>query len=226
MNHTSQFGKTGTASLQDTSRWRRGVLALLWRALPLSAATAFEVTDGIVPHASDWRPAEITVPRVPPFVAALAANGGVRLLTLEQIRTQFVAAGANWPATQHRHTEFLVADHGWFQRFLDWQHYFLWEFDHRYQREGFDCDDFSVSMMAFVDLAMLRAGMHSQAAVVGRLVVRQKNRWANAQAGGGTHEVILIATDHGLTVVEPQNRWTIPLEDYPNRAHILRLILN
>ena len=199
-------------------------LALVASALPVAAAE-FDVTDGTVPRASAWQPAQIEVQRVPSFVPAAAPGGAIRVLTLDQIRAEFRAAGANWPATQHRHTEFVVADSDWFGRFLEWQHYFLWQFDHRYRREGFDCDDFSVSMMAFVDLAMLRAGLHARAAVVGRLVVSQKNPWADVRAGG-KHEVVLIATDRGLTVVEPQNRWTVPLRDYPNRTHILRLILN
>ena len=72
---------------------------------------------------------------------------------------------------------------------------------------------------------MLRAGIHAQPALAGRLIVWQRNSWANTRAGG-MHEVILLATNRGLHVVEPQNGSIVPLADYPNRAQLWRLILN
>lgn len=200
------------------------LLAFASSILPLPV-DAFEATDGMIPPAKEWRPTYAAVPRVPPFEPAMAESGEPLMLTLEQIRTQFAAAGANWPVLRHRHEVFLVADHGWLRRFLDWQRHFHWKFDHRYQPEVFDCDDFSVNMLAFVDLAMLRVGVHAQSALVGRLIVQQRHGWAKARAGG-MHEVVLIATTRGLHVVEPQNGTMIALADYPNRTHLRRLILN
>lgn len=206
-------------------RLRAGLLlALASSVLPLSA-TIFEATDGKIPAAEEWQPAYVAVPRVPPFEPATAGSGEPLVLTLEQIRAQFAAAGANWPVLRHGQDAFLAADHGWLRRFLDWQRHFHWQFDHRYQAEAFDCDDFSVNMLAFVDLAMLRAGSHAQPALVGRLIVWQRNSWAKTRAGG-LHEVVLFATDRGLQVVETQNGSLIPLAEYPNRQHLWRLILN
>lgn len=212
-----------TSSLSQ--RLRTGLLlAFASSILPLPAA-AFEATDGMIPPAKEWRPTYAAVPRVPPFEPAMAGSGEPLVLALEQIRTQFAAAGANWPVLRHRHDVFLVADHGWLRRFLDWQRHFHWSFDHRYQSEVFDCDDFSVNMLAFVDLAMLRTGSHAQPALVGRLIVWQRNSWARTRAGG-LHEVVLFATNRGLHVVEPQNGSLIPLAEYPNRMHLWQLILN
>jgi hypothetical protein len=196
-----------------------GAFVLMASVLGLSAAEPFDVIDGIVPHAREWRSKYVTVQRVPPFVATAT------LLTVEQVKLRFAAAGANWPETRHRQTEFLVADHGWLQCFLDWQHAFQQQQNLRYRRESFDCDDYGMSMMALVDLALLRAGTLSRTALVGRLAVEQRERWAGTRAGG-MHEVILVATERGLLVVEPQNGRTIELKDYPNRSHFRRLILN
>ncbi|MBI2516479.1 MAG: hypothetical protein HYV95_06135 [Opitutae bacterium] len=204
---------------------RLAVLAIALGCLPLPAAAAFDVNDEIVPHAEGWRPAYTTVPRVPAFTAAVSARGGPVVLTLDQIRAQFIAAGANWPVMWHRSSDFLVADHDWLRRFLEWQRYFHWRSDDRYRREVFDCDDFTVRMMAFADLALLRAGAPARPVLIGRLVVRSRHVWANIRAGG-LHEVILCATDRGLHVVEPQNGTIIPLADYPNRTGFRMLVLN
>lgn len=200
------------------------VLTLALGVPPLPAAI-FKATDGVIPPADGWQPAYAAVPRVPPFEPALTGTGEARVLTLEQIRARFSAAGANWPVLQHSRQEFLVADHRWLRRFLRWQEQVKGKFDHRYRREVFDCDDFAMGMLAFVDLAMLRSGTHAHPALVGRLIVEQRRRWANIPARG-LHEVVLCATSRGLQVVEPQNGAVVPLEEYPNRAHLRWLILN
>lgn len=195
---------------------------LLLMAAPTLRSAAFDATEGTVPHAVDWRPMHRTVPEIPAFVAA---TGKSAVLTLEQVQTRFRAVGANWPIVRHRSREFVVLDHGWLRRFLEWQRHFRWKFDHEFQAELLDCDDFSLGMVAFVDLAMLRAGAQSSTALVGRLVVHQAVTWANVRAGA-LHEVVLVATDRGLFVVEPQNGQMVELENYPNRAHLRWMILN
>ena len=195
---------------------------LLLVAAPTLRSAAFEATEGTVPHAVDWRPTHRAVPEIPAFEAA---TGKSAVLTLDQVRARFTAAGANWPIMRHRSKEFVVLDHGWLHRFLEWQQHFRWKFDFEYQAELMDCDDFSLGMVAFVDLAMLRSGSQSSAALVGRLVVHQAVTWANVSAGA-LHEVVLVATGRGLFVVEPQNGQMVELENYPNRAHLRWMILN
>ncbi|MBI3884645.1 MAG: hypothetical protein HY302_02785 [Opitutae bacterium] len=198
------------------------LLALLLTVSPTLRSAAFAGTEGLVPHAADWRPKHRTVPEIPAFEAAAGKSA---VLTLDQVRARFTAAGANWPIVRHRSREFVVLDHGWLRRFLEWQRHFRWKFDHEFQAELLDCDDYSLGMVAFVDLAMLRAGAQSSPALVGRLVVHQAEAWANVGAGA-LHEVVLVATDRGLFVVEPQDGRMVELENYPNRAHLRWLVLN
>ena len=218
-------------SARADQRWlwsaagRRGGLALVVFALTASVHASFDVRDGIIPPAAERSTGTLTLPRIPAFVPATDARGEISVLTLEQIRAGFAAAGANWPAVRNRHTRFLVLDQAWLTGFLAWHEYFLWKFDVSFQAEVFDCDDFAVSMLAFVDLSMVRSGRHAEAALIGRLTIEQKKNWALTPAGGW-HEVILCATQQGLQVIEPQNGRMIALKDYPNRTSIIRLILN
>lgn len=200
----------------------RALLTLFLVASPTLRGAAFAGTEGIVPHAADWRPKHRAVPAIPAFEAAA---GKASVLTLDQVRVRFAAAGANWPIIRHRSNEFVVLDHGWLRRFIEWQQHFRFKFDHEFQAELLDCDDFSLGMMAFVDLAMIRAGAQSSVAFVGRLGVQQAKTQTKARAAA-LHEVVVVATDRGLFVVEPQTGQMVELENYVNRAHLRWLVLN
>jgi hypothetical protein len=81
-----------------------------------------------------------------------------------------------------------------------------------------DCDDFADAF----DLAaswQARSCNVEAAPVVGCIVVRQVNAWADVPAGG-RHALNCVETDDGTYIVEPQNGLYCPIALYPNRAHI------
>jgi hypothetical protein len=108
----------------------------------------------------------------------------------------------------------------WLDRYLTW----TWEAAKaagvRYTPESFDCEDFSRLFDSIAGLAAAKAGVH-MAPLIARIVVQ----WD----GTARHELVAVATDAGLVVVEPQpdagpfRVW--PLEEYARRRPVLAITL-
>jgi hypothetical protein len=89
--------------------------------------------------------------------------------------------------------------------------------------EGFDCDNFSElfrNEMAIANHLAGRSALGEVACAV--LVVEQQRSFGRVAAnrGGGLHSLVLVRTDNGWRVIEPQTLKVASLDRYPNRNHI------
>jgi hypothetical protein len=89
--------------------------------------------------------------------------------------------------------------------------------------ESRDCDKFAKVLTLVFEMVCAEAGIKAQALAL-RVHVKQQQAWAKVRAGGG-HAVVAIHTTEGPVVIEPQNGIRCPLELYPNRNHIFRVLL-
>lgn len=109
---------------------------------------------------------------------------------------------------------YTTIDHAWFLDFLAWE----WEAERAlgivYTPESFDCEDFALGFSWAVSRAAAKAGVKA-APLVARIVV------ITSLDPPARHELIAVATDRGIFVVEPQANagpfrvW--PIETYPKQ---------
>lgn len=129
------------------------------------------------------------------------------------------------PRITCRYEQYSAVDHAWF---LDISHWFreeLRQLGLTYHRQSWDCDDYTMALNAFADLALLRAKDHPPPQLLGRLLVRQVHPWAGVPAGG-VHELVIVRTGAGWHVLEPQNHTLVKLRDYPNRVFVREFLFN
>jgi hypothetical protein len=202
----------------------------------MAIASAQEV-DEVIPRGS--RKFEVlSIPAMPAYEPATARNGDV--LTLS--RTEIVAElreltgvklnergadllPADEPRISCRYEQYSAVKAAWFKRYVRWFEKELRALGLTYQREMWDCDDFSMALNAFADLALLRNKSHPPPHLIGRLVVYQDRRWSGV-AAGGLHELVIVRTERGWQVVEPQTGEIESLEEYPNRDAVKEVLFN
>jgi hypothetical protein len=140
-----------------------------------------------------------------------------------------VAAAARQYAPAARITlgdaSYVPVSHAWLVAYVDWTWHAAKAAGIAYTPESFDCDDFAVGFHFFASRAAAKAGVHS-APLIARLVVELPaasflNSQPSALNSSRRHELIGVATERGLYIVEPQPsagpfRIT-PLAEYPNR---------
>lgn len=88
----------------------------------------------------------------------------------------------------------------------------------RFMEEGFDCDNFALLFLA--QLRLQRFLDHSlDSPVAGGLMTVNQDRGFGSisRQRGVVHAVVLLLTDEGWWVIEPQGPMAVPLSDYPNR---------
>lgn len=113
---------------------------------------------------------------------------------------------------------FTTVSYAWLQKALPWSAEFLHATGVAYVRESFDCDKFAKALSLAAEISASRAGVKAQP-LVARIYVQQHVAWGGIPAGGG-HALVVVATDRGLFVVEPQTRTLVPFTSYPNREYI------
>jgi hypothetical protein len=222
--------------LSRTSNYLRSALtSVLWlgfsvlalaQAQPAASAPATP-PDEVIP-ASDYQPRYLKIPAGPQFVGqpAEADDGGeaFKSFTLDDVRQALDDARANQPEIRNRAKVFYVSDVKWLQSFVVWYGARLKDWNIHYQKEAFDCDDYATLMVLLANLMFVEKGDFSSVICIGRMTVKMAVAWGGIPAGD-IHEMILVATNRGLMVIEPQNGKSCLLKDYPNREHIERLIL-
>jgi len=120
--------------------------------------------------------------------------------------------------------EYQSLNHHWFKKFYHW-------FDKNrrhsgldYQAESWDCENFSQGVVSFSDLSAVKSGFTSIENLVGWIVVYYEKSWARMPAGV-VHSIVIFQTEKGIHLLEPQNGWMVPLEDFPNKKHIQSIYL-
>ena len=123
--------------------------------------------------------------------------------------------------------DYVVIEHRWLlDTFLPYFRTFLLHL-HSGQvgGEGFDCDDVTLLFRAKLTLSNLRAGGSRKGEVpCGRLIVRQKTSFGGVPGGPrAVHALILIRTDAGWFIVEPQTGAITPFASYANLPNIVEV---
>lgn len=115
----------------------------------------------------------------------------------------------------------------WLEEYLHWTWKTALEHNMPYTAESFDCEEFSLYFYLFASRAASLAGQ-KPAPLIGRIVATQDYPFAGIPAvPGKKHELIIVATDRGVFVVEPQTKSPhrlVPLAQYPNR--ILKIVFS
>lgn len=87
--------------------------------------------------------------------------------------------------------------------------------------EAFDCDNFAELFKSELQVENRLAGNSALGEVAcGILVVEQNKSFGRVPAGRDLHSLILVRTQSGWQVIEPQTLRVAALEKYPNRQSI------
>lgn len=87
--------------------------------------------------------------------------------------------------------------------------------------EGFDCDNFAKLFKSELEVENRLAGNSSLGEVAcGILIVNQQKSFGRVLASRDLHALILVRTENGWRVVEPQSMRIADLDRYPNRTEI------
>lgn len=131
-----------------------------------------------------------------------------------------VEVGRLVPGAQLRFSDnaYTLVSYEWLQAYLSW----TWDAALRdgiiYTPESFDCDDFSVLFAVLANRSAARAGLKT-APLIARIVV--------VLPTAARHELIAVATDRGLFIVEPQPAAgafrTTPFADYKGKIQSVTL---
>jgi hypothetical protein len=95
-----------------------------------------------------------------------------------------------------------------------------------YERETFDCDNFSDLFVTVYNFSSHNRSNRTAAQVaVATVVVEQVKNFADISYGSDSwHSLNLVWTSSGWFIVEPQNGTYISLESYPNKNTIKAII--
>jgi|GEM_PF-5090052 len=107
----------------------------------------------------------------------------------------------------------------WLKEYMHWTWNAHWQAGVEYTAESFDCEEFSLSFYLHAARAASEAGQKTSP-LIGRMVVRLDHPFSGVEAAPGkTHELVVVATDRGPFVVEPQTHSPhrlVALDKYPN----------
>ena len=156
----------------------------------------------------------VTLPPPPAWDQAVAAT----LWSIEDIQAEFAKVTSTPPQVNFVRTKFLLPDHTWMTRFKTWFGKLEKPLKISFENQLFDCDNYANCFVAFADLLALRAGETRAAFCVGWAAVYYQRPFAGIRSGA--HAVVIVGTQRGLFVVEPQDGSIVALRDFPNRHTI------
>lgn len=123
-------------------------------------------------------------------------------------------------------SRFKPVDYYWFRKFNNWFRELLFEngiMSLGGANESHDCDNFAMLYKSMMSVAGFKSNSKIEPAS-GLITVQQVNEFGGIPGTGGLHMLILVMTNQGWYVVEPQTGDFILLEDYPNQQHIKMFI--
>lgn len=156
----------------------------------------------------------VTLPKPPAWDQAAPAT----LWTIEDIQAEFARVTKTPPQVNFVRTKFLQPDHAWMTRFKAWFGNLEKPLKMRFEDQLWDCDNYANCFVAFADLLALRAGETRGAFCVGWAAVYYQRPFAGVRSG--PHAVVIVGTQRGLFVVEPQDGSMVALREFPNRDTI------
>lgn len=120
--------------------------------------------------------------------------------------------------------DYVVIDHQWLEKmFLPHFQKFIHSLGIQLTPEGLDCDNFVQLFRTQLVIANLLAGGHSVGDVPCALAqLRTQNPFGGVPANPAVlHALVIIRTNTGWHVVEPQTMTILPLDAYPDRNVLL-----
>ena len=114
----------------------------------------------------------------------------------------------------------------WLDKYCSWWIGVLDLYQLSYERETFDCDNFSDLFVTVYNFSSHNRSNRTAAQVaVATVVVEQIKNFADISYGSDSwHSLNLVWTSSGWFIVEPQNGTYISLESYPNKNTIKAII--
>lgn len=160
------------------------------------------------------RQALITLPPPP----AWDKNRDTTLWTLDAVNAEFARITDTPPRVNTLRTQLLRADHGWLTDFKGWFRSIQKPLKIHFEEQLFDCDNYANCFVAFADLLALKAGETRGSFCIGWASVYYRNPFAGIRSGA--HAVVIVGTNQGLFILEPQDGTMVALRDFPNRHTI------
>ncbi len=87
----------------------------------------------------------------------------------------------------------------------------------------YDGTTFARLLNVSTSIAALRQKGIRLAMPIGVLVCTRKAAWGDLPADGATDAYVAFVTEDGMLVYDPPTRQLVPLGDFPNKAHIVRI---
>ena len=122
--------------------------------------------------------------------------------------------------------KFREVDYYWFRKFNNWFQQMLHENNMLAlggAGETADCDNYAMLYKSLMSVAAYKAGESVEPAVL-LVLVEQRESFGGVPAGGA-HLCVLVMTDQGWFVVEPQTGQFDKLENYPNQRFVRLLMI-
>lgn len=120
-------------------------------------------------------------------------------------------------------TVYVVPSERWLvETFLPYFAQFRKELRLNHRGEGLDCDNFADIFRNQLVFSNIAAGRELQGDVpCGILIAQQREAFGSVPSlGDGFHSLVVIRTENGWLVVEPQDNTMVPLTKYPNKERI------
>ena len=151
--------------------------------------------------------------------------GELALISRDQWVAELRAVSGSDPEVYAHAARFHVMEHGAARRLVTWFHRQMKAMKVEFRPEIWDCDDYSRALTSFGDYAALQHFDLTHGFAWGRMIVDQHVPWGGVPANQ-VHELVLIHTNRGFIVVEPQSGQRVALERYPNRNSILEVFID
>lgn len=195
------------------------VRAILSAACAL-AALAAQARAGSAPErlspdfASLARQPMIVLPRPPDWIAGPGSASDVAKMTAEVGR-----ATDKVPQFNYVHSAFVRPDKAWLKAYVAWFRKLDKPLNLHFEDELFDCDKFSRCFVAFAELIAPASGDGNASMAIGWATVYNEVSYGGIPAGTA-HAIVIVWTNEGPYVVEPQSGDMVELSGYPNRNSI------
>lgn len=195
-----------------TSVWRR-VCGWILVFTAFTWVRADPTAGKIVPNFGALaREAMTTLPHPPAWNTTKPAS----VWTIDDVKAEFAKITDKPPRVNSVRTILLRPDHGWPKDFNGWFQSVQKPLKIRFVDELWDCDNYANCFVAFADVIALKAGETRGSFCIGWATVYYQKPFAEIHAGGA-HAVVIVGTNQGLYIIEPQNGTMVALGNFPNR---------
>lgn len=158
-----------------------------------------------------------------PAITAFAINAlALPPLSAQQIEVELLRHEIQPSQIELSDEAYVIPSHRWLvEDFLPYIEAYFEANGIRVIGEGLDCDNVAHHFRQQLALSNARGGRAGQGDIpCGVLKAEQRRAFGGVPGNGAAHSLILIRTDRGWHVIEPQTRVLLPLSLYPNLTYI------